>query len=103
MVKIEQLKYLDALNGTSFFGGMVLACANDLEEKLGVKPELGGDKVTFEFDLQLEDGTPFSLYDWKEYQIGRNTQVYYHIGSRNREDTGKVCHALRDYGFIVKY
>ena len=103
MKKIEQLKYMDAINGTSFFGGMVLASAADLDEKLGVSPELVGDKVTFEFDLQLEDGTPFTLYDWKEYRIGRNTQVYYHIGSRNFGDTEKVCDVLRDYGFLVKY
>ena len=86
--------------GTSFYGCTILASANDIRSKLDIDVAIyGGDKTNFEFELELEDGTPFTLYDWKEGDwLDEDAKVYFHIGSQTAEDSKKALQALREYG-----
>ena len=87
-------------NGTSFHNDTILASANEICDKLDTDITCyNGDKTHFEFDLELEDGTPFTLYDWKEGDwVDEDTKLYYHIGARNVEDSHKVLAALKEHG-----
>jgi hypothetical protein len=100
MTKILPLSNPDRINGTSFFGYTILASANDIRSKLDIDVACyGGDKTNFEFELELEDGTPFTLYDWKEGDwVDEDTTLYYHIGSRTAEDSDKAMWALKTRG-----
>lgn len=100
MTKILRLSSPDRINGTSFHGFTILASANEIRSKLDIDVACyGGDKTNFEFDLELEDGTPFTLYDWKEGDwVDEDTTLYYHIGSRNAEESHKAMLALKEHG-----
>jgi hypothetical protein len=86
--------------GTSFHNDTILASANEICDKLDTDITCyNGDKTHFEFDLELEDGTPFTLYDWKEGDwVDEDTKLYYHIGARNEEDSHKVLAVLKEHG-----
>lgn len=102
MTKITNLppQSYDKVNGTSFWGNEIFTSANEICEKLGVDiTYYNGDKTTYEFELETENGIPFTLYDWKEWQLCRDTKVYYHIGARNAEDSKAVAEILKnEYG-----
>ena len=56
-----------AINGTSFHKGTIDTSLAQLENALGIEAErVLDEKVNYEFDLELADGTPFTIYDWKE-------------------------------------
>ena len=57
-------------------------------------------KTTREWELELEDGTPFCLYDWKEYRYyDDDEEVIFHIGTITKEESEKVLKVLtEDYG-----
>lgn len=99
MERIINLNGSDRVNGTSFFGDVVLASANGICDTLGVDVTCyDGDKTHYEFELELEDGTPFTLYDWKESDwVTEDTPLYFHIGARNSEESRKVKNALKEY------
>ena len=86
--------------GTSFHGDTILASCNDIRSKLDIDVACyKGDKTNFEFELELEDGTPFTLYDWKEGDwVDEDDVLYYHIGARTGTESNKVVHALKEYG-----
>ena len=86
--------------GTSFYGDTILASCNDIRSKLDIDVACyGGDKTNFEFELELEDGTPFTLYDWKEGDwVDEDTTLYYHIGALTNEDSKKALAALKEHG-----
>ncbi len=100
MTKILPLSNPSQINGTSFHGYTILASANEIRSKLDIDVTCyGGDKTNFEFDLELEDGTPFTIYDWKEGDwVDEDTTLYYHIGSRTAEDSNKAMLALKEHG-----
>ena len=79
-----------SLDGTSFHGATFSATLADLQVILGV-PNGGGDhhdKVQNEWELELEDGTVFSVYDWKEYRRYTDKEtIEWHIGGMNLKDT----------------
>ena len=55
------------------------------------------NKTTREWDLSLQDGTPFTIYDWKEYRVYDDDEnIEWHIGTRNKEEQDKVRQALSD-------
>lgn len=72
-----------SLGGTSFYGSTITATVADLMNVLGA-PDCTGDsqdKVQNEWELELEDGTVFSVYDWKEYRRYTDTEeIEWHIG-----------------------
>ena len=79
-----------SLDGTSFHGATFSATLADLQVILGA-PNSGGDhhdKVQNEWELELEDGTVFSVYDWKEYRRYTDKEtIEWHIGGMNQKDT----------------
>ena len=79
-----------SLDGTSFHGATIRATLADLQIILGA-PNNGGDhhdKVQNEWELELEDGTVFSVYDWKEYRRYTDKEtIEWHIGGMNQKDT----------------
>lgn len=100
MTKILPISNSGKINATSFHGYTILASANDIRSKLDIDVACyGGDKTNFEFDLELEDGTPFTLYDWKEGDwVDEDTKLYYHIGSRTALDSRLALQALKEHG-----
>jgi len=102
--------------GTAFSFIVFRASAYDIERKVG-KPNFRDpwnheEKVTREWNLELEDGTPFTIYDWKEYRVYSDTEkIEWHVGTRyclsddslkdNDSETKKVYDALVEAGFMV--
>lgn len=86
-----------SLNGTAFFGATFSATLLDLQVILGA-PNSGGDhhdKVQNEWELELEDGTVFSVYDWKEYRRYTDKEtIEWHIGGIDQKDTFVAQYAL---------
>lgn len=99
MSQIHNLTNTDRVNMTSFWGDTIYASASEICNKLGVKITCyGGDKTNFEFELELEDGTPFTIYDWKEGDwVTEDMRLSFHIGARNAADSQKVKNALKEY------
>lgn len=104
MAKVIELRNKTQIYGTSFHNGTVCASMQELEDKFGVKASIENDsKVNFELDLEV-DGTPFTIYDWKEGLITKNTVVWLHIGTQTVWGTKKVVEVLKkDYGLTAKY
>ncbi len=88
-----------SLDGTSFHGNTISATLADLMNVLGA-PDCTGDqddKVQNEWELELEDGTVFSVYDWKEYRRYSDTQtIEWHIGAHNSMTAYKASEALQE-------
>ena len=99
-MKVHNLTNFDRTNGTSFHNDIIYASANEICEKLDVDITCyAGDKTNFEFELETEDGTPFTIYDWKEGDwINEDTILYYHIGARTAEESHKVLAVLKEHG-----
>ena len=79
-----------SLDGTSFHGATFSATLADLQVILGAPNSNGDhhDKVQNEWELELEDGTVFSVYDWKEYRRYTDKEtIEWHIGGMNLKDT----------------
>jgi len=95
---MKPLSNRNSIAGTSFFGTTFPATVNQLVEALGEpthEENDGTDKVNFEWDMELEDGTVFTIYDWKEYrEIGLDEMIDWHIGGKNESDTDKVLEEL---------
>ena len=88
----------NSIAGTSFFGTTFPASVNQLVEALGAptyEGNNGEDKTNFEWNMELEDGTGFSIYDWKEYRsISLDEVVDWHIGGKNGDNTVKALNEL---------
>tara|TARA_R110000823_G_C15931034_1_gene499505 strand:- start:45 stop:356 length:312 start_codon:yes stop_codon:yes gene_type:complete len=55
----------------------------------------GSDKVNFDFEATLDDGTYFSLYDWKIYEpLDLNSKYEFHIGGESPSSTLKAKQTL---------
>jgi hypothetical protein len=79
-----------SLDGTSFHGATFSATLADLQIILGAPNHTSDhhDKVQNEWELELEDGTIFSVYDWKEYRRYTDKEtIEWHIGGRSQKDT----------------
>lgn len=96
--QIDENAYID----TSHHGMVVNDTTEGLTKKLGLKPNYyepddDCEKTTREWDLTLQDGTPFTIYDWKEYRVYDDDEtIEWHIGTRNKEEQEKVRKALSD-------
>lgn len=81
-----------ATNGTSFHGQTFRATVNEIARVCGEPTEYGdpGDKVQYEWDMETEDGTVFTIYDWKEYRhYSKDATIEWHIGAHS----GAQAHA----------
>ena len=79
-----------SLDGTSFHGATFSAALADLQIILGAPNHTSDhhDKVQNEWELELEDGTIFTVYDWKEYRRYTDKEtIEWHIGGRSQKDT----------------
>jgi hypothetical protein len=84
--------------GTSFFGDTVYTTVNDLIAICG-EPSCdvndGQDKVNFEWNMELDSGDVFTIYDWKEYRIlDKNEPIEFHIGGHSGNDTKRALNVL---------
>ena len=81
-------------NGTSFHDTTFTASVADLRKILD-EPQCeqndGRDKCNFDWTMETEDGTIFTVYDWKEYrQLSEDEVIEWHIGGRSGLTTGKA-------------
>jgi hypothetical protein len=95
---MKQLTNTNLIAGTSFFGTTFPASVNQLKEAIGqptYERNNGDDKTNFEWNMELEDGTVFSIYDWKEYRaIDQDEVIDWHIGGKNGDNTVKALNEL---------
>ncbi len=86
--------------GTSFHGEVITTTANYLLSLFPMdNPDRGSseDKVQFNWSLELADGTPFTIYDWKEYRpFDYDEPIEFHIGGHRSLDTIKARKALQE-------
>ena len=73
---------------------------DDLRNVLG-QPKFesndGQDKCNFDWIMETEDGTVFTVYDWKEYrQLAEDEVIEWHIGGRSGADTEKALLEIRE-------
>jgi hypothetical protein len=72
----------------SFHGHEVKATKQDLEKVCGKVMYSDNDineKTQNEWEMQSEDGTPFTIYDYKEYrEYEADEKIVWHIGAENR-------------------
>ena len=78
-------------NGTSFHGTVIFTSVKELKRILG-KPTWGTndgrDKVNYEWVLETDDGSVFTIYDWKEYRkLKQDETIEWHVGGKNGRDT----------------
>lgn len=78
-------------NRTSFHGTYLQATVKDLKRVLGESDwgsNDGRDKVNFEWVRETDDGSVFTVYDYKEYRkLKLNEIIEWHIGGFNGRDT----------------
>jgi hypothetical protein len=84
------MKKATRFESTSFHGTTICTTPQkliDLAEKLNSQyfdQNNGKDKTNFDFEFQTEDGSFFTVYDWKEYRkVGINEYLDFHIGAQN--------------------
>ena len=85
------------MDGTSFHGATFSATLADLQIILGAPNHTSDphDKVQNEWELELEDGTIFTVYDWKEYRRYTDKEtIEWHVGGRSQKDTFVAQDAL---------
>lgn len=85
-------------DGTSFFGDTIPATVNTLVNLIGPPDHVdnsGDDKTTHEWNCETNDGTVFTLYDWKSYRaISPEEIIHFHIGAFSESDSKKVFNEL---------
>lgn len=91
---IKPLKDFTLIGGTSFHGKTITATLDELIRIFGppsADSNGQGEKTNFEWDLVTDDGTVFTIYDWKEYRkLTSDEPVEWHIGAHTKEDSDKV-------------
>ena len=89
-----------SINGTSFHDQVILETPANMIKFLGEPHEVGGDKTNMEWFMETEDGTVFTVYDWKNYGGIRMDQVVeWHIGGHSKTDTIKARQEIFDLLF----
>jgi hypothetical protein len=74
------------------------ATVADLRKILG-EPQCeqndGQDKCNFDWTMETEDGTVFTVYDWKEYRrLEEDEDIEWHVGGRSGADTEKALNEI---------
>jgi hypothetical protein len=47
--------------------------------------------VNFDWTMETDDGTIFTVYDWKEYRALQEGEIIeWHVGGKSRSDTEKA-------------
>jgi hypothetical protein len=83
-----------SIGGTSFHDSVISETLTNLISVLGEPNYYGNDvedKVNFELEMETEDVTVFTVYDWKQYRsISDHEVIEWHIGGKSRSDTEKA-------------
>ena len=85
---------IKSANGTSFHDTTFRASVAAVRQILG-QPQCeqndGRDKVNFDWKMETDDGTIFTVYDWKEYRALQEGEIVeWHVGGKSRSDTEKA-------------
>jgi hypothetical protein len=85
---------IKSANGTSFHDTTFRASVAAVRQILG-QPQCeqndGRDKVNFDWTMETDDGTIFTVYDWKEYRALQEGEIIeWHVGGKSRSDTEKA-------------
>jgi hypothetical protein len=88
------------MGGTSFHDSVVVASVNQLIKVLG-EPDYDGntgeDKTNFEWEMELDSGDVFTVYDWKEYRmIDLDEEIEWHIGGHSADVTYAAALEIED-------
>jgi len=91
---------LKSANGTSFHDTTFTASVADLRKILG-EPQCeqndGRDKCNFDWTMETEDGTIFTVYYWKEYRrLEEDENIEWHIGGHSGADTEKALEEIEE-------
>jgi len=78
-----------SVNGTLFHDVTILTSKNKLVKIIG-EPTMcqndGCDKTNYEWEMELNDGRVFTIYDWKEYRSLKDDEIVrWHIGANDRK------------------
>ena len=85
-------------SGTSFHGHTITATYNELVDALGGKPQYThGDKSNYDWVCETENGTVFTVYDWKEYRnFGDDEKIEWHIGAHDKQKSSDAFFCVLD-------
>jgi hypothetical protein len=87
-------------NGTSFHDTTFFASVSDLRKILGEpysEQNDGSDKCNFDWVMETEDGTIFTVYDWKEYRpLNEFEGIQWHVGGHSGLDTMKALEEIEE-------
>jgi hypothetical protein len=91
-------------SGTSFHNVTIKTSLSKLKEILGDPQHecnTGEDKTNIDYICELEDGTVFTIYDWKMYrQIGEDEILHFHIGAQNAHDAFRAKNEMHGMGLF---
>lgn len=80
-------------DGTSFHGTTIIASKKRLKEVLG-EDYISTDKTTHDWACMTDDGTVFTVYDWKCPNHPDNRLIVWNIGGHSKADTEKAKREL---------
>lgn len=89
-------------SGTSYHMVNLISTVNQITNAFG-KPQIedntGQDKVNIEWIGELNDGSVFTIYDWKEYRvIGYDEEIEFHIGAKSKDISWRAADELEKMG-----
>ena len=101
------IKTNQSTDGTSSYSHEVRASVQDLINVYGeptFEDNTGRDKVNFEWEMETEEGSVFTIYDWKEYRkLSRTKKILWHIGAKDvRTSSDAQSEVLKDLVTYVK-
>jgi hypothetical protein len=111
-MKIQKLSDEKKIYTTCFNEGITFRASTEDIIKVFGEPDFregvteveSDGKVTREWDLELEDGTVLTIYDWKEYRDFDDDEVIeWHVGTNPQEKAkDKIIESLNEVGLKVK-
>jgi hypothetical protein len=96
---MNRLEHPTLARNVSFHSHDFVATIEDLEKVCGKVMYSDDDideKTQNEWEMQTTDGTPFTIYDWKEFrEYDKYEKVEWHIGAHNRFGSKKGYDELK--------
>ena len=96
---MNRLENSSLAENLTFHNHDFIAALEDIEKVCGpvmyTDPDVD-EPTQNEWEMQTEDGTPFTIYDFKEYrEYDRTEKITWHIGSGNRFGSKKGYEELK--------
>jgi len=96
---MNRLEQPDLATDVTFHGHDFVAAMNDIEKVCGVVMYTDNDITEItqnEWEMQTQDGTAFTIYDFKEYrEYDAIEKITWHIGAMNRFGAKKGYEELK--------